>query len=74
MMDETERGWYFERNKEESAYWERSLALQTQMVEEQKGQSKIISTFGGIIMALLLLIYFHLGGSLIPTWLSKPWH
>ena len=36
MMDETEREWYFERNREESAYWQKSLALQTELVEAQK--------------------------------------
>ena len=36
MMDETERQWYFERNREESAYWQKSLAAQTEMVAAQK--------------------------------------
>jgi hypothetical protein len=72
-MDEVECGWYFERNREESDYWERSLALQAAMLEAQKAQNKIISSYGGFIVALLFWIYFQLGGSLLPQWLTKLW-
>jgi hypothetical protein len=73
MMDENEREWYFERNREESAYWQKSLALQTEMVEAQKSLNKMCSMYGLVSIGLLASIYFQLGGTLLPKWLNF-WH